>query len=637
MGGTAALVYCGKNNLQLVISRRNPSLMSNPNTEDEKWGFTIVRREDPKDNLSSSIYKYLAPVNANSAPCVGDLLSFSSAVMPIFAKFNDPYSIDASWGTFIKLYEFETKYKQNVQGSGGLLRPLDLLAPDLGLPFRLHECRYDGTPGSFEHQVNGIRVRLFDDKGSVLEDGYPSMDHTVIEGEEFSISVYAFKEDKALNYRESDKGVVFTLNGQSQGWLNDRIFSRKGVTLGFLKKSLLVIVDCSSLNYRAQERLFVNDRVHLRKTPFQEKIVAAVEDYLGHHDGLSKLQEERKRKLKSDRLDDSKPLEAVLSNVFKHSASLSRIFLKGERLASAFKTEKVGVEDAPFVGVEYPKIFKFQKIDYEKVLKRSANIGSKCRIGFETDAENIYLIRKKNPGTYKLYLRSGEKDLIEAKLLMMDHSLRLYNGIATLSIDIDEKYSIDDKLHFQLEVTDPMRIIDPPFKNEFELSLIEPVDKTQGTQSPRKRPPSPNPDDKREIAGGIKLPELIPIYEKNFDEHQMNKYSAIKAIVSKGEGDSPEYTFLVNRDNIYLQHEIKQDIGSTEELIAYFDYGMALIGISLIYDEEQKRENASDENERSIEDNIEDFSRAVSPILIPMIKEFGELDLKSELLRDNSD
>ncbi len=638
MGGTAALVYCGNNNLQFVLSRRNQALLNGSiDADDKNWGFTIIRREDPIDNLSSSIYKYLAPINSSDDPCVGDLLNFSADDMPIFAKYNEPYSTSNSWGTLIKLYEYETRYKQNVQGNGGLLRPLDLLAPDLGLPFRLHECRYEGTPGSFEHQMNGLRVRLFDDKGSVLEEGYPTSDNTIIEGEEFSVSVYAFKDDKGLIYRDSDKGVIFTLNGQSQGWLDDRIFQRKSVSLGFLRKSLLVMVDCSNLNYRAQERLFVNDRVHLRKGPFRDKIINAIEDYLGNHDGLAKLQEERKRKLKSERLEDSKPLEAVLSNVFKHSTALSKIFLRGERLSNAFRTESVGDQDIPFAGVEYPTYFKFKKIGYGEVLCRDVHIESKCRITFETDAENRYLIRKSNPGSYKLYFVSGEDELSEAKLLMIDHSLRLHNGIATLSIDIDKKYDIGDNLKFRLVVTDPMRIIDPPFDNEFILTLIEPLKNKPGKASERRKPPSPFPDDRREIAGGISFPELIPVYEKDFGQHGMNKYSALKAIKGKTEENVSHYIFLINRDNIYLQHEIKQDFTNQAEITAYFDYGMSLVGISLIYDDEQNKKEEELDNEYDVEDKIEEFTRSISPILIPMIKEFGELDLRSELLKELSE
>src|SRR5439155_4292832 len=66
MGGTGVFEFCGKRNLQLVLSRRNPALVGQSgSSSDFKWGFTIVRREDPEGNRWSSIYTYLAPLGAD--------------------------------------------------------------------------------------------------------------------------------------------------------------------------------------------------------------------------------------------------------------------------------------------------------------------------------------------------------------------------------------------------------------------------------------------------------------------------------------------------------------------------------------------------------------------------------------------
>lgn len=641
MGGTAALVYCGKRNLQLVISKRNPKLLDTAQTHetDGNWGFTIVRREDPVGKETSSTYKYLAPLGIDAKPNKGEILNFTSDTFPIFAKYNEPYSVDAEWGTLIKLYEYQTRYKQNVQGNGGLLRPLDLLAPDLGLPFRLHECRYEGTPGSFEHQINGLRVRLHDDRGNVLEPGFPTSYSPMIDGEQFSFSVYAFKDDKAKTYRDSERGIIFTLNGQAQGWLDDRIFSRNQVGLGFLKNSLLVVVDCSTLSYRGQEILFVNDRVHIRKTtPFWYKIEDELIDYLAKHQGLSDLQEERKRKLKSDKIGDSKPLESILSNVFKHSSALSKIFLKGERLSNAFKSDQVKSENVKFNGEQYPTFFKFRKINYGEVLHREGYQNSRCRLTFETNASNDYFIRKTKPGYYKLFIEDSSGQLIEAKS-MIDYGLNLLNGIATLNIILEEKFIVGSSIKFMLEVSDPLRIVDPPFQNIFILNICPEINKTNnGNDHQRKKPPHNSPGDDREKTSGIKFPDVQLVYEKDWELHQFNKYSAMKVVKSKSnttEDSGIEFTFYVNMDNVYVQHEIKDNIEEKTTAEAYFKYGMALLGISVIYDDQQNKSEI--DRYEGIEDRINDFSRAMAPMLIPMIKEFGELDLKAELIEQLSD
>ena len=589
MGGTAALIYCSKTNLQFVVSRRNPKLLTpeilsllklEKSGSDNNWGFTVVRREDPIGKVTTSTYKYLAPVDAESDPFRGSILNFYSDTLPIFAKYNQPYSVESDWGTLIKLYEYEISHKQNVQGSGGLLRPLDLLAPDLGLPFRLHECRYEGAPGSFEHQVNGLRVRLHDDKGNVLEAGYPTYHNPDIDGEKVSIAVYAFKDDKAKSYRDSDKGCVFILNGQSQGWLDDRIFTRNKVSLGFIKNSLLVMVDCSELSYRGQEKLFVNDRVHIRKgTDFFDKIETEVIDYLANHKGLSELQEERKRKLSAEKLDDSKPIEAVLANVFKHSSALSKIFLTGEKLSNAFKSDLVTTKKQEFVGKQYPTFFKFKKLNYGDVLHRDAFLETRSRIGFETDAENGYFNRKTNKGIYKLFISNEREELIEVTNGELHYGLNLFNGIATLNIDLDSKFKVNDSLRFILEVTDPMRIVNPTFRNEIILTIRPESEKGKGGNSGRVKPPSEIPGKSREKPSGVKFPKIYKVYEKDWGKgHEFNKYSAMRVVKSKTNDngkESVEFIFYVNMDNIYLQHELKDHIEDKTILDAYFEYGMA--------------------------------------------------------------
>jgi hypothetical protein len=640
MGGTAALVFCGKRNFQFVLSKRNPKLKTNSTEKhesDDNWGFTIVRREDPQGLITSSTYKYLAPVDADKKPTKGELLSFSSDTMPIFAEYNKPYSVESEWGTLIKLYEYETSYRQNVQGNGGLLRPLDLLAPDLGLPFRLHECRYDGDPGSFEHQVNGLRVRLHDQSDKVLEPGYPTYHNPEnIEGEKISIAVYAFKEDKAKNYRDNDKGCVFVLNGQSQGWLDDRLFTRNKVGLGFIKNSLLVMVDCSEMTYRGQERLFVNDRVHMKKgTDFFDKIESEIVDYLAHHKGLAELQEERKRKLRAEKTGDDKPLEAVLANVFRHSSALSKIFLKGEKLSNAFKSEGASVSNEPFVGVQYPTYFKFKKLDYGQTLRRETHVGAKARIAFETDAENDYFNRKTNPGSYKLLMFDPEGEPYKVTDDEATYGLNLFNGTGTLNIHYSPKYKEGDVIWLMLEVTDPLRIIDSPFQNKLVLDVMAELENDGGKTSPRPRNPDKIPGKDLDKPSGVAFPKINPVYEKDWGQLQnFNKYSAMQVDKSKvvNPNDNPEFTFFVNMDNIYLQHEIKSDVKSKGELEAYFKYGMALLGISLIYDDQQNR----DEKERfeGLESRISEYSRAMGPIIIPMIKEFHNLDLKDELIKE---
>jgi len=109
MGGTGVFQFCGKHNLQLIISKRHPEVAKFEQDESKhKWGFTVVRREDPSHGVKSSTYRYLAPL--------GEILSLESDSLPLLpGKYPHPYEARLEWGTFIKLYEYQmTGLKTNI-------------------------------------------------------------------------------------------------------------------------------------------------------------------------------------------------------------------------------------------------------------------------------------------------------------------------------------------------------------------------------------------------------------------------------------------------------------------------------------------------------------------------------------------
>src|SRR4029077_18898371 len=116
----------------------------------------------------------------------------------------------------------------------GLLSRVDLLLPDVALPIRFHECRdYSGHTGSFETTLTGLSVRLEDDRGNNLEDGFPSSCPLSAEGESMTATIYAFKKGKAETYRKAE-AIIFTQNGQTHGHLTPDFYRRKAVGLSYL-------------------------------------------------------------------------------------------------------------------------------------------------------------------------------------------------------------------------------------------------------------------------------------------------------------------------------------------------------------------------------------------------------------------
>jgi len=655
MGGTGALRFCGRHNLQLVLSRRNPAIINGngAHPSDSQWGLTLVRREDPSGGRRNSVYTYLAPVGMEDNPGRGGVLRFSGDTMPTFPDGRKAYVRESEWGTLIKLYEYSvTGSKSNILRKKGILGRIDLLMPDVALPIRLYECRpgYRGHGGSFDTTLTGVGVRLEDDKAKNLE--FSSSCPMSVAGEQMTATIYAFKKGKAGTYRRNE-GVIFTINGQTHGHFTADFFRRPKLGLDYLRDSILVVVDCSKLSGRAREDLFMNSRDRLSGAELRVEIERALESILRQHPGLRELSNRRRDEEIKDKLEDSKPLEDMLEFLLTQSPTLSALFLQGKRISDPFKPRKVQAQEEPFEGKRYPTYFKFKGKEYGTELRRDCHINMRCRIAFETDVVNDYFSRNIDPGEFSLIIASDDH-----RLPVRNYSLNLQNGIATLNLQLPANCRVGDELRFMATVTDRTRI--DPFGNSFVLNVTEAAGPQNGKKKRRHRPPGEKEGDEREIPSGIELPKIIRVCEKPTNGakgwQDMNppfdRYSALRV---KHAGRSDEngkngngkdiYDFYLNVDNIYLRTELKASRREAEVTEARFVYGMVLLGLGLLHQEAQDRKPRSDhEEDRSdvlteqvnIGDKVEEFTKAVAPVLLPMIDYLGALDLESSTAADAS-
>ena len=168
--------------------------------------------------------------------------------------------------------------------------------PKIGLPVRLHECRdYKGGEGSFANTLNGLSVRLSDNRGNNLEEGFPTSNPFTINGEAMAAEVYAFKRGRADTYRQRE-GIIFAVNGQTHGSLTRRFFARTSVGMGRLEDSILILVDCTNISGRKREDLFMNSRDRMEQGEFLHAIEKQIESILKEHSSLRELRERRRRR-----------------------------------------------------------------------------------------------------------------------------------------------------------------------------------------------------------------------------------------------------------------------------------------------------------------------------------------------------
>jgi hypothetical protein len=647
MGSTGVLKFCGKHNLQLIVSRRNPDILKGrfDHPSDDQWGFTIVRRDQVKGRRPPLVYSYLAPLNANNQPNRGGVLRFSSESLPIFPEGEDAYKRESGWGTLVKLYEYNARgFKSDILRKDGLLSRMDILLPEVALPIRFYECRgYGGHTGSHETTLTGLSVRLDDDKSKKEEDRnieFSGSGKITVAGEDMPVAIYVFQKGKADTYRRNE-GIILTINGQMHGRFPKDFFRRSSVGLSYIADSLLLIVDCTKIDELAVADLFMNSRDRLREGELFAEMERALEILLKNEKALGALVEKRRREATEDRIADSKPLKEVVEALLKRSPTLVELFTKGQHLSVPFKTTEAQAQEKPFVGKTYPTFFRFKGKDYGTVLVKNC-ASSPCRITFVTDADNDYFKRMADPGTFTLY-----RVVEDSRHPFGSSAFSLHDGIVTLNVILPMNVEPGDVLDFEAEVTDSTR--GEPFINRFRLliqSQVEPSGKKGGRQEGVEAGAGP----KRTVPYGITVPQPIPIgreewskQEPPFDEYTALRVHTVNTHVgsSNGKHDAPQvsHDFLVNVDNLHLKREQKYSNQNPQVVETQFEAGLVILGLAFLHDEAihsngnknkaEKEEGENGDGGKSIEDRIEGFTRVVAPVLVPMIKLLSELDEES--------
>ncbi|MEJ7757960.1 MAG: hypothetical protein WKF55_00075 [Gemmatimonadaceae bacterium] len=655
MGGTGALKFCGTDNIQLLITKRDPEIVKQGKETDkgaEQWSVTVVRRERPPigvGQVRSSVYRFLAPVGSGAKPNNGDILSFTANALPLFPEHNEPYKRDVSFGSAIKLYEYDMKgFASQALMKDGLLFRLELLLPGIALPVRVHECRpYRGVvERSFENSMVGLLSRLQTGRGGNLEEGYPTSVQIKVRGEEMVAQIFAFKDDRAKTYAASE-GIIFTMNGQTHGWLPRTFFQRRRVKMQRIAESLLVVVDCSALSVGAREDLFMNSRDRLSNGELRKAVEEELEDALGRHPGLRELQERRRSSEISDRLSESKPLEEVLSSILKTSPSLASLFLSGQRLNRPERQQPGtgngagggGADNGSgtFEGRPHPTFFRFHEKPNAFELARNAEIGRRCRIRFDTDVENDYFSREDVRGKYYVEVLDGTLEGIE-----LDHNITLHNGVANWSINLPpDQLSIGGNVTLACTVEDDTLI--EPFVNVARLRLTAATKGGNGSGTRTSRKGSGNgagsesgtgKDSKGPLSsGGIAMPNIIRVHRddefwKRYKFDEKDGCHVVEEATTDGKDHA--FTFYVNVDNIFLRNDMKGKPDTVRLAEAKFTYGNVLIGLALIHDSRTKAKSPATVNGRSddapsIVDEVRSVTRALGPFIVPMIDNLGAL------------
>ncbi len=517
MGGTGAIIFCGKKRYQLIASKRYDGTGS--------FGFTLIR-EQPRPSGEfdeGSEYQYLRVNDAIPAFDIDEL--HLGLHRRLFRT-----------GTIIKLYSYD------IHGNRHFIRDLSpsvnqfLFEPALPYTIVENEHRYKRTKGDYAHVNYGLRRRL--DSSNFLETSFSE----IITDRRFGnlkVSVYVFKarvegktaaatKDTIRNeYFKNRMQVVFSVAGQVHGHYTSEFIS---LTLQFsvLKDYLLIHVDCTEMKHDFRRNLFKADRERMN----QSREAAELRKKLGNSlksGQLKEINKQRRNRLSLDGDDEESLLKDIaedltfdkaMQELIKQTLELDA---KGKREKP--KPHKPKPPPEPFVGNRYPSFFRIDTKRHGNTSVIQIPHGDSKTVQFDSDVENQYFDRAEDPGALEMTVMTYTPN---------DASGGNQKGTVN---DISEIFSVtrrspqDGKIRVVIEPTDDVQVGD---EIEIRVDLLSSAESTGArsemfwvmiTEPQRQKQPKLKPPPKE---GKLGLPKPVKVFERARDADKVKTWDDIE-------------------------------------------------------------------------------------------------------------
>lgn len=406
MGGSGAIVFCGKKRYQLIASKRFDN--------SGKVGFTLIR-EHPLSNVEESTkkntwYEYLK---------INDKIpSFGSNQLDLGL-----YKRKFTTGTIIKLYSYDLP-----SGISDISRDLNqsineyLFEPVLPVYTIESEKRYPQS--SMRRGLYGLKRRLEQDDNRYIEESFSEEFVHSLFGK-MKVTCYVFKtklndrsvkETKETIKREFFKNkmsVLFSINGQVHGHYTSE-FITLALKFNLLKHHLLIHVDCTHMKSKCRNELFMASRDRLKDGVETRALRKYLADKLGDKNGrLAQINKRRKDSIVVESEDTKELIKSFAKNIVKNEDLLKLLdqtlnldlktknnHNKNTNDSTERKTRKK--EPEPFNPQRFPAIFKRRTSEKSAQEAVTIPMGGEKTILFDTDVENNYFDRIEEPGELKI-------------------------------------------------------------------------------------------------------------------------------------------------------------------------------------------------------------------------------------------
>ena len=565
MGGSGALVFCGKKRFQLIGSKRFDNT--------SKFGFTLLRQRKIGHSADPKRFSYFEFFKID-----GKIPAFDSSEMDLKL-----YGRKFETGTVIKLYSY-----QFPSGYAGFAQDLNqsfnefLFEPVLPILTVDKKERYPNNK-VLELDLYGLKRRLEEDKNSYVESTF-SEEYTDQYFDKAKVTCYVFKpklekrdvkETKQIisnRFFKNDMSVMFSVNGQVQGSYTSEFITRT-LKFNLLKDYLLIHVDCTSMNPDFREEIFMSDRERIKKGDE----ASYFRDYLGKKLRKSQLDEINKRRKESIGLeseDTSELLKSFAKNLPKDSElfkllqnTLKLEERKDQKKTGADKKPKDKTEGMPFDPKRFPTLFKLRS-KKEGVNAISVPVNGEKTIRFDTDVADDYFDRVDEPGELQLALlkvrhkenkESGDKQGKEKDISSLLNIVKSspHKGTIKLTLNPTDELDIEEELEIKVTLTSLQADLE-------EILLVKIV------QPEEKKESSPKEEESGENIG---LPELVKVQEKDWPalENQSISMNYDTVMFPLGEGDKLEKIYVNLDSRVFLNHRSKLK-GEEQILIAQKKY-----------------------------------------------------------------
>jgi len=619
MGGSGAIVFCGKRGYQLVASRRYDG--SGP------LGFTLIREhplsKEEQGTRKNTWYEFLV----------------LDGKIPFFAITElDLKLVGRSFttGTVIKLYSYDLPAGSRSVISRDLNQSLNEFLFEPALPVLTVDTkeRYPDD-NNLERPLFGLKRRLEQDDKAYVEVNFVEDYNDALFGK-MRVSGYVFntkvggksaKETKDSIQREFFKNnmvVLFSMNGQVHGSYSSEFITRS-MKLNLLKNHLLLHVDCTNMSYEFRKELFMASRDRLKvgeETNALRKFLASKLSKAGGR--LAEIEKKRKDSISVDGSDSKELLKNVTKNIQLNPELMKLLgstFKLDEKKAQPEKDKpekKTPARPAPepFKPQRFPTFFQMKgRKDNESAT--GIPLGGEKTIRFGTDVENQYFNRVEEPGELRIALldtkrATGSGGLLAGTPSRVEEVLNVnvsspQDGSIRVTMNPQKDAQVGDAVKLKVSLTAPGQELEEIFWVKI---------------SEKEAPPKPAPQPEEEPLAG--LPDPVFMYETQKDGcttwalvelgtgEPINHKTVVQPLV---EGDNLEKIYI-NMDSTVLRNfrskyrnitEEQQELTASKYWTAVYMHTLFLYSITKNRKYEVSQMKAGEQSPVDIADYIKDL------------------------------